>query len=92
MKIYTKDNKTFFYSSATNDPIKINNKKMECFDNQETLYNLWNYVLYTKNKSYFDKFQKNLFHNKIIKLSDKILKNIEDEFKKISFKKKPFRK
>lgn len=92
IKIYTKDNKTIFYSSATNDPIKINNKKMECFDSQETLYNLWNYVLYTKNKSYFDKFQKNLFHNKIIKLSDKILKNIEDEFKKISFKKKPFRK
>ncbi|MDC3150126.1 Gfo/Idh/MocA family oxidoreductase [Alphaproteobacteria bacterium] len=92
IKIHTKDNKIIYYSSATNDPIKINNKKIECFDNQETLYNLWNYVLYKKNKSYFDKFQNNLFHKKIIKLSNKIVKNIEDEFKKISFKKKPYRK
>ena len=60
---------------------------MECFDSQETLYNLWNYVLYKKINLYFDIFQKNLFHKKIIKLSDKIVKILKMSLKKYLFKK-----
>ena len=86
IKISTKNNKTYTYSSGPRNRIAIDNKNISIIKGEKPLYNLWNYAINKKHKNIFDSFQSDFFHKKIIEASELIMFNINSELKKLSSK------